>query len=94
MASTSVRTAHPRLRRVVDGGAIMGPQVSLTGGLRVGPPLPLFPFPFPREMPFCFSDPTHEDQFAIRSPQASSKVRTYQDLHSIHFSLYYFIHYR
>ena len=60
--STSVRTAHPRLRRAADGGAIMGPQVSQTGDLCVGlpsfPPFLDFCFPFPREMPFCFSDPT------------------------------------
>ena len=46
----------------------MGPQVFPNRRLvcRI-PPFPLFPdfpFPFPREMPFCFSDPTE-----ITSPQ-------------------------
>jgi hypothetical protein len=63
-ASTSVRMAHPRLRLVADGGAIMGPQVSLTGGLCVGlPPFPPSPFPSPREMHFAFQIPC----IAIRS---------------------------
>lgn len=66
-ASTSIRTSHPRLRRAADGGAIMGLQVSRTGGLCVGlspfPPFPDFP------------------QFHVRCLLhfRSSRVRTYQD---------------
>jgi hypothetical protein len=49
----------------------MGPQVfpnrRLVCRIPPFPPFLCFPFPFPREMPFCFSDPTE-----ITSPQDPS----------------------